>query len=112
MVCRIGVSVVDPFSQVVLINIPRSTAMMLGYQASYLETCLFVTFFFSQAFSFQSDRPTQYQETHLMLNEKKKRNSLIFIPAALFLPFRFKFSRSSFLSWFILTQAAQAPSVR
>ena len=71
MVCRIGVSVVDPFSQVVLINIPRSTAMMLGYQASYLET--FCNFFFSQAFSFQSDRPTQYQETHLMLNEKKKK---------------------------------------
>ena len=58
MVCRIGVSVVDHFSQVVLINIPRSTAMMLGYQASYLETCLFVTFFFPRLFLFNpTDRP-------------------------------------------------------
>ena len=111
MVCRIGVSVVDPFSQVVLINIPRSTAMMLGYQASYLETCLFVTFFFPGFFF--SIRPTDPISGNAFdAKRKKKRNSLIFIPAALFLPFRFKFSRSSFLSWFILTQAAQAPSVR
>ena len=46
--------------------------MMLGYQASYSETSRdFFFFFFS--FFFQSDRPTQYQETHSTLNEEKKR---------------------------------------
>ena len=43
--------------------------MMLGYQASYSET--FLVMFFWVFFFFQSDRPTQYQETHSTLNEKK-----------------------------------------
>ena len=65
MVCRIGVSLVDPFSHVVLILqlhqqafppypfwvhvllFPGSTVMILGYQASYSETSTnFLNFFF------------------------------------------------------------------
>ena len=47
-----------------------STAMMLGYQASDSETnCDFsFTLFFSIR---PTDRPTQYQERHSTLNEKK-----------------------------------------
>lgn len=87
MVCRIGVSLVDPFSHVVLILqlhqqafppypfwvhvllFPGSTAMILGYQASYSETSTnFLNFFF------QSDRLTQYQKTHLTLNGHHHRH--------------------------------------
>ena len=42
--------------------------VVLGYQGLlFLD---FLCFFFS-FFIFQSDRPTQYQETHSTLNEKK-----------------------------------------
>ena len=44
--------------------------MMMGYQASYRETC---SDFLLKFFFFQSDRPTQYQETRSTLNEKKKK---------------------------------------
>ena len=84
--CRIGVSVVDSFSDTILILqqhhqlfrhidfgltsccFPGSTAMMLEYQASKSENAVFFLGFFF----FQSDRPTQYQETHLTLNETKQ----------------------------------------
>ena len=39
--------------------------VVLGTKASYSET--FLVFFFLS----QSDQPTQYQETHSTLNEKK-----------------------------------------
>ena len=49
--------------------------MMLGYQASFSETsCDFFLFCFVCLFVcllFQSDRPTQYQETYSTLNGKK-----------------------------------------
>ena len=44
--------------------------MMPGYQASDSENAYD---FFFRFFLFQSDRPTQYQETHSTVNEKKKR---------------------------------------
>ena len=43
-------------------------------QASDLETTC--DFFFRFFFFFQSDRSTQYQETHSTLNEKKKGDGL------------------------------------
>ena len=48
-----------------------SFKVVLGYQGLLYSqtTCYFVLFLF---FFFQSDRPTQYQETHSTLNEKKK----------------------------------------
>ena len=48
---------------------PGSTAMMPGFQASDSENAY--EFFFR--FFFQSDRPTQYQETHSTVNKKKKK---------------------------------------
>ena len=39
-----------------------------GSKASYSETSCYLGFFLD--FFFQSDRPTQYQETHSTLNEK------------------------------------------
>ena len=43
--------------------------MMPGYQASDSENA-YDCFF---RFFFQSDRPTQYQETHSTVNKKKKK---------------------------------------
>ena len=56
--------------------------VILGYQgSSYSETsCEF--FFFS--FFFQSDRPTQHQETHSTLNEKKWGDGLTSIDPWMF----------------------------
>ena len=71
--CRTGVSVVDPFSHAVLI-LPQHPptfppyCCLPGYQASDSENAY--DFFFS-FFFFQSDRPTQYQETHSTVNKKK-----------------------------------------
>ena len=77
---------VDPFSHAVLILpqhppafrhidfgftsccFPGSTAMMPGYQASDSENA----YDFFLGFFFQSDRPTQYQETHSTVNKKKR----------------------------------------
>ena len=42
--------------------------VILGYQGLLFEDSLG---FFFQVFFFQSDRPTQYLETHSTLNEKK-----------------------------------------
>ena len=74
---------VDLFSHAVLILHPStfppfwvhvllfSTAMMLGYQASDSGNAYdFFGFFFSIR---PTDRPTQYQERHSTVNEKKKK---------------------------------------
>ena len=43
--------------------------VILGYQGLLFQDFFFFLFF---RFFFQSDRPTQYQETHSTLNEKKR----------------------------------------
>ena len=48
--------------------------IVLGYLAYYSETSC--DFFFKFLFFFQSDRPTQYQETHSTVNEEKKGDGL------------------------------------
>ena len=44
--------------------------VILGYQGLLFRDFLW-SFFFLGVFFFQSDRPTQYKETHSTLNEKK-----------------------------------------
>ena len=47
--------------------------VILGYQGLLFRDFLWIFF----CFFFQSDRPTQYQETHLTLNEKKNRGMVL-----------------------------------
>ena len=47
--------------------------VILGYQGLLFRDFLW----FFLGFFFQSDRPTQYQEMHSTLNEKKKGDALI-----------------------------------
>ena len=60
------------YSYIVYLNMwMLSFKVVLGYQGLLYSqtTCYFVLF----VFFFQSDRPTQYPETHSTLNEKKNR---------------------------------------
>ena len=48
--------------------------VVLDYQGLLLLVILWIFFrFFLIQFFIQSDRPTQYQQTHSTLNEKKKK---------------------------------------
>ena len=51
------------------VNPNMSTSSSFGTRASYSDTSCVCGFFFFRFF--QSYRPTQYQETHQTLNEKK-----------------------------------------
>ena len=48
--------------------------VVLGYQGPLFQDLLW--FFFFKFFFFQSDRPTQYQETHSTVNEEKQGDGL------------------------------------